>query len=233
MAAAAVTASTSHGRHLLATTALCRVATAAFTPRQRPFYTYRRPAERKPTASSPPPPPPLLRLDDGSTLLARVPAAPTRPSPAATAAATPTIDPAATASGVLAALAASRARRDAARAAARAASSSSSDAALDSPDDDLEAILPPRLRRAHPARAHLTPAQLQEMRTLREQDPDRWTVARLARRYDTLPGLVLAAAPCPAERSRWLRQARTDEFDRLSLSKKATLIDRARRRALW
>ncbi|KAJ3214765.1 hypothetical protein HDU67_001210 [Dinochytrium kinnereticum] len=92
--------------------------------------------------------------------------------------------------------------------------------------------LPPRLRE-YPQRSILTKEQIAEARRLRNEDPDTWTIQQLARRYNTFPGFIMRIAPIPEHRRQFLAKQREDEFNRLTISKKMTLIDRMRRKALW
>ncbi|KAJ3020531.1 hypothetical protein HKX48_000668 [Thoreauomyces humboldtii] len=95
-----------------------------------------------------------------------------------------------------------------------------------------EASLPPRLR-TYPKRAILTPAQIAEVKSLRESDPDTWTVVQLARRFNTFPAFVMRVAPCPVERKKMVRESEERRFESLSIGKKKTAIDRLRRKDLW
>ncbi|KAJ3411946.1 NEDD8-activating enzyme E1 regulatory subunit [Chytridiales sp. JEL 0842] len=95
-----------------------------------------------------------------------------------------------------------------------------------------ESSLPPRLR-SYPQRSKLTESQIQEARMLRQQDPDTWTVSELAKKYNTFPGFIMSIAPCPKGRKAYIEQQKREQFESLPLSKKVTMIDRARRKALW
>ncbi|KAI8838405.1 hypothetical protein BC829DRAFT_447409 [Chytridium lagenaria] len=91
---------------------------------------------------------------------------------------------------------------------------------------------PPRLRE-HPKRSIMSKEQIEEARRLRTEDPDTWTVQQLARKYNTFPAFILRIAPMPQQRREFLERQKEDSFNKLSISKKQTLIDRMRRKALW
>ncbi|KND02122.1 uncharacterized protein SPPG_02616 [Spizellomyces punctatus DAOM BR117] len=95
-----------------------------------------------------------------------------------------------------------------------------------------EKDLPPRLR-TYPKRSWLTQQQIEEARTLRQEDPDTWTVQELARKYNSYPGFIMRIAPCPKDRKDMLKKQAETEFENLPLGKKKTRIDRIRRKALW
>ncbi|KAJ3109506.1 hypothetical protein HDU97_005163 [Phlyctochytrium planicorne] len=92
--------------------------------------------------------------------------------------------------------------------------------------------LPPRLRE-YRQRSILTKEQIAEARALRTEDPDRWTVQELARKYDTFPAFIMKIAPIPESRKQYLKRKQEDDFNKLSISKKQTIIDRLRRKSLW
>jgi hypothetical protein len=92
--------------------------------------------------------------------------------------------------------------------------------------------LPPRLKN-YPKTSIITKEQITEIKQLRESDPDTNTVDRLAKRYNTFPGFIMRHTQCPKERRERLEQAAELEFNGLTLTKKKTLIDRMRRKALW
>ncbi|KAJ3367793.1 hypothetical protein HDU91_001086 [Kappamyces sp. JEL0680] len=95
------------------------------------------------------------------------------------------------------------------------------------PDD-----LPPRVRQ-FPPRSILSKEQIEEMKTLRQQDPDANTVLQLARRFNTFPGFVLKHTTCPLDRKARLAKDAAIQFDSLPISKKKRSLDRMRRKALW
>ena len=92
-----------------------------------------------------------------------------------------------------------------------------------------ESKLPPRLR-SWPDRSILSKDQIMEARNLRNSNPDVWTVSKLAKRYNTFPAFILKIAPFPPERKRLLQSLEEDTFNKLSISKKVTMIDRLRRK---
>jgi hypothetical protein len=93
-------------------------------------------------------------------------------------------------------------------------------------------ILPPRVREFVP-RQKLNQDQIEEMKSLRLQDPDVHTVKQLAKRYGVLPSFVLKHTICPIERKLKIQKEQADQFQALPLSKKVRQIDRIRRKALW
>ncbi|KAI8620136.1 hypothetical protein BC830DRAFT_1164794 [Chytriomyces sp. MP71] len=97
------------------------------------------------------------------------------------------------------------------------------------------AALPPRVR-SFPARSKMTAEQEEECIRLRTEQPDVWTVSALCKRYNTYPGKVLeltAEAMKNSPRKQMLANQEKKRFDSLPISKKVTIIDRYRRKALW
>lgn len=92
--------------------------------------------------------------------------------------------------------------------------------------------LPPRVREFKP-RQKLSATQIEEMKTLRLQDPDIYTVKQLAKKYNVLPSFVLKHTICPEERKLKLQKEEALKFEQLPISKKVRAIDRIRRKALW
>ena len=52
-------------------------------------------------------------------------------------------------------------------------------------------------------------------------------------RYNTFPGFIMKIAPCPKVRKRMVEKSEALRFENMSISKKVTVIDRIRRKALW
>ncbi|KAI8838231.1 hypothetical protein BJ741DRAFT_601867 [Chytriomyces cf. hyalinus JEL632] len=95
--------------------------------------------------------------------------------------------------------------------------------------------LPPRLR-SFPKRTPLSPEQVAECIKLRTEDPDTWTVNALCKRYNTYPGRVLeltSRSMKSSDRKQMLAAQEQKRFDALPISKKVTIVDRIRRKALW
>jgi UDP-N-acetylglucosamine pyrophosphorylase len=92
--------------------------------------------------------------------------------------------------------------------------------------------LPPRVKEFLP-RQKLTQEQIEEMKTLRLQDPETNTVRRLAKNYNVLPSFVLKHTICPLERKLQIQKLEALQFEALPISKKVRQIDRIRRKALW
>ncbi|TPX55314.1 hypothetical protein PhCBS80983_g05408 [Powellomyces hirtus] len=97
---------------------------------------------------------------------------------------------------------------------------------------DLEARLPPRLRPYRP-RSVLTAEQIAELKSLRSEDPDTWTVVQLARKFDVAPTFVMRVAPPPKERVEVVKALERKRFEGLSIGKKMRAVDRIRRKATW
>ncbi|KAJ3064461.1 hypothetical protein HDU98_012138 [Podochytrium sp. JEL0797] len=95
--------------------------------------------------------------------------------------------------------------------------------------------LPPRIR-AYPKRSPMSPQQEQECIQLRRENPDVWTVQTLCRKYNTYPGRILeltADVVKHSARKQMLASQEQARFDALPISKKVTIVDRIRRKALW
>ncbi|ORY36172.1 hypothetical protein BCR33DRAFT_722273 [Rhizoclosmatium globosum] len=95
--------------------------------------------------------------------------------------------------------------------------------------------LPPRLR-SYPKRSPMSPEQEAECRKLRAENPDVWTVQTLCRKYNTYPGRILeltAADARNSSRNQMLAKQEQARFENLPISKKVTIVDRIRRKALW
>ncbi|KAJ3276564.1 30S ribosomal protein S11, chloroplastic [Terramyces sp. JEL0728] len=95
-----------------------------------------------------------------------------------------------------------------------------------------ESKLPPRVH-SYPQRDRLTPEQIREIQKLRAEDPDTNTVLQLSKKYNTFPAFILKITECPPERKKKLKLQQNIEFENLPDSRKKTLIDRMRRKALW
>ncbi|OAA56901.1 hypothetical protein ISF_07417 [Cordyceps fumosorosea ARSEF 2679] len=87
-------------------------------------------------------------------------------------------------------------------------------------------------RRADDPRYHLSAEQVQEMRSLRAEDPLTWSVAALARRFDCSQVFVQIAAPAPAEHKAWLAEQQEKREARWGNKKTAAREDRKRRAEL-
>ncbi|KAJ3050679.1 hypothetical protein HK097_008332 [Rhizophlyctis rosea] len=96
-----------------------------------------------------------------------------------------------------------------------------------------ESYLPPRLDRYAESIPPLTKEQKEEIRRLRTEDPDRWTVSELAKEFETLPLYVVRCCAAPRERIEFVQKKDQERFDELPFRRKLTHIQRLRRRALW
>ncbi|KAI9216597.1 mitochondrial ribosomal protein subunit L20-domain-containing protein [Blastocladiella britannica] len=75
--------------------------------------------------------------------------------------------------------------------------------------------------------------QVVEMRALRAQDPETWTVRALAKKFGVSGIFVSRSAPCPEPRALALAVAEQERVARLPPSTLQHIRDRQRRRALW
>ena len=98
---------------------------------------------------------------------------------------------------------------------------------------DLNPSLPPLLRKTFPPREKLTNTLIQELRDLRNNNPDIWTVSALSKRFNVAPDTIKRFAPCPKERKELLVKESEKEFDDMSLNRKKKIINRIRRKEFW
>ena len=67
--------------------------------------------------------------------------------------------------------------------------------------------LPPSMKyKRREGKQHLKPEHMEEMRRLRAEDPVKWSVNALARKFDCSDIIVRVAAPPPAGHKEWLQQ---------------------------
>lgn len=95
-----------------------------------------------------------------------------------------------------------------------------------------ETKLPPRIRE-YPTRSKLSDSQIQEIKELRQKDPETNTVLQLSKKFNTFPGFVLKHTKISNERREALALQHEREFEGMSLSKKKRLVDKVRRKSLW
>ncbi|KAJ3293943.1 hypothetical protein HK104_004099 [Borealophlyctis nickersoniae] len=100
------------------------------------------------------------------------------------------------------------------------------------PQPTSEDELPPLLWE-QPELQKLTQEQIFEARALRKEDPDRWTVSELAKKFNTYEGIIKSLVRAPPERAAWVEKKEQMHFDELPWRKKARLVNRQRRKALW
>ncbi|KAJ2077265.1 hypothetical protein H4R24_005239 [Coemansia sp. RSA 988] len=97
-----------------------------------------------------------------------------------------------------------------------------------------EADLPPLIRtRAPPANKSLTDEDKRELVKLRNTEPARWTVSKLAKKFEIPPQLVLMIAQCPRWRQQEIQQNADKEWEKLGYKKRLIRLNRLRRRLLW
>jgi len=94
------------------------------------------------------------------------------------------------------------------------------------------APLPPSLKEGHVKKYHLGPAEIAEMKKLREENPRYWTRVRLARKFDCSAFFVSIVAK--NEEMGLEHQRRGEEArKRWGPRKRAAKNERIRRRELW
>lgn len=93
--------------------------------------------------------------------------------------------------------------------------------------------LPPPIRAPYEKKYHVTPEQMEEMRTLRRQDEVLWTKTKLAEKFSCSKLFVGMVVEASAERKAKLQ--RIDEGRRRSwgLKKRTAREERSRRRETW
>ncbi|KAJ3353521.1 hypothetical protein GGF32_002967 [Allomyces javanicus] len=79
----------------------------------------------------------------------------------------------------------------------------------------------------------LTDEQITEMRALRAQDPETWTVRKLAAKFGVAGVFVSMAVRCPEARVQQLAEREAYRMSRLPATTMQQIRDRQRRRALW
>lgn len=94
--------------------------------------------------------------------------------------------------------------------------------------------LPPVLRSGPPEkRYHLTPAQVEEMRSLRASDPETYTVSVLAKRFDCSRAFVQIAAPASNARRAVLDAESAKEQSGWGYRKRLQREIRQKRKSFW
>ena len=99
--------------------------------------------------------------------------------------------------------------------------------------ENVQAQLPPPLPKQSEKRYHVTQEQMQEMRTLRDEDPLKWSVKQLAKKYDCSPIFVQFITGGNKEQRQ--RQKAITEAVKSRWGKKRTVAreDRALRKERW
>lgn len=92
--------------------------------------------------------------------------------------------------------------------------------------------LPPSIDPPHQPKYHLTAEQLEEMRALRSQDPDTWTTARLAKKFDCSMFFVRMVAK-NGEKAARVKAEHEAVRERWGPRRRMAREDRKRRIALW
>jgi hypothetical protein len=103
------------------------------------------------------------------------------------------------------------------------------------PQPETEADLPPLVHKPKKStdRIYLSFSEIAEARALRNNDPDRWTVGKLAKRFSCTNETIQMYAPAPKIRKEAVQDEKNRLFDNSPWIKKVRLINRMRRRALW
>jgi hypothetical protein len=100
-------------------------------------------------------------------------------------------------------------------------------------DSLAEADLPPRMRYKHRnPRYHLKEEDVAEMRRLRAEDPIKWSVGKLAQKFDCSEVFVKMAAPASPEHHEWLTAKLERKTTRWGPKKTQARDDRKRRAEL-
>ncbi|KAJ1928981.1 hypothetical protein IWQ60_001573 [Tieghemiomyces parasiticus] len=109
---------------------------------------------------------------------------------------------------------------------------------LDRPDPTTtpqltEADLPPLLHPPRQGKKHITEAQKEEMRRLRNEDPVQWTSQRLAEKFDCNPVFVASIAPAPRSHIQNLCSKAEEAWEKKGWKRRLIAVNRIKRRALW
>lgn len=85
------------------------------------------------------------------------------------------------------------------------------------------------------ASEHLKATQdmVEEMRRLRHQDPDYYTVSVLAKKFNVSKLFVLNAVPAPKERKAKVQRDDERYWESLSVVKKVRVLNRIKRKEMW
>lgn len=78
-------------------------------------------------------------------------------------------------------------------------------------------------------RYHLSAEDVSEMRRLREEDPLKWSVNQLARKFDCSPVFVRIAAPASKEHTAWVKAKKERQVARWGPKKTQAREDRKTR----
>jgi hypothetical protein len=102
----------------------------------------------------------------------------------------------------------------------------------DQANEDLSS-LPPPLKPIVEKKFHLTEADKQAMRDLRNKDPAYWTQKRLAEKFKCSRLFVALTAPCPEEQRQVLNEQLKKIQEKHGYKRRLIGINRQRRRELW
>ncbi|KAI9016030.1 hypothetical protein DFJ74DRAFT_679232 [Hyaloraphidium curvatum] len=100
---------------------------------------------------------------------------------------------------------------------------------------ELPPPLPTRWGRRFSYTKRLSREEVDKMRQMRLEDAVSWTATKLAKKFDVPPTVVMQLAPLgrehPQRKAHVTRQDRA--FEHASMVRKATILDRIRRKAKW
>ena len=82
-------------------------------------------------------------------------------------------------------------------------------------------------------RIYLSPEETKQARQLRKEDPQMWTVGRLAKKFNCTKDAIMAYAPAPSEVHEAKKAEFNRYFDNLHWGKKTRIVNRIRRRFVW
>lgn len=92
------------------------------------------------------------------------------------------------------------------------------------------ADLPPQMQYKHRnPKYNLSQEQIEEIRALRKEDPLKWSVNKLAQKFECSPVFIQIASPAPAEHTKWLKEKLERKMARWGPKKTQAREDRKRR----
>ncbi|PHH81442.1 hypothetical protein CDD82_789 [Ophiocordyceps australis] len=105
--------------------------------------------------------------------------------------------------------------------------------AADASNANAPSDLPPAMRyRRREQSYHLEEKEMKEMRRLRTEDPVKWSVGQLAKKFNCSPVFVSMVAPAPPGHLTWLREKLDRKMQRWGPMKTQAREDRRRRAEL-
>ena len=101
------------------------------------------------------------------------------------------------------------------------------------PYSDPDKKLPPLAGKGTRKTYHLTPEDFEEIRTLRGEDPWKWTRKRLAEKFNCSQFFVGMVAEASEKKKKYEQNALEKTKERWGQRKRAAREERVKRRALW